>query len=179
MRGAVEGLATPYPLSTLVPGVLQEDPFLVRMTSGLDAVLAPAISALDCIDAYVDPLIAPPDFLEWLATWVGAALDDHWPEERRRRTVLAAAALHRLRGTVEGIRSVVALATGADVEVLEPGSTSWSTSPTDEPKPDESTAIVVRAYVDRPDLVRAAALDELVSLCKPAHLPHTIEVVQR
>ena len=179
MRGTVDGLATPYPLSGMVPGVLQEDPFLVRWTSGLDDVIAPVISALDCLGAYVDPLLAPPDFLEWLAAWVGAALDDHWPDERRRRTVLAAASLHRLRGTTEGIRSVVALATGGDVEIVEPGSTSWATSPTDDPKPDEGAAILVRVHVDQPDAVRAAALDELVSLSKPAHLPHVIEVLKR
>jgi phage tail-like protein len=179
MRGVVEGLGTPYPLAGLVPGVLQEDPFLVRMTAGLDDVLAPVISSLDCLEAYVDPLLAAPDFLEWLAAWVGATLDDNWPESRRRRTVLAAASLHRLRGTVEGIRSVVALATGAEVEVVEPGTTSWTTSPTGYPKSDESTAITVRVYVDQPDAVREAALDELVSLSKPAHLPHVIEVLQR
>lgn len=179
MRSGVDGLGTPYPMATMVPGFMQEDSFVVRMTSGLDDVVAPAISALDCLDAYVDPLLAPPDFVDWLASWVGASLDDHWPDERRRRSVLAAASLHRLRGTIEGLRAVVALATGGDVDVVEPGGTSWSSSPTGDAKPNGDQVLVVRLRLDRPDEVRQAALEELVTSAKPAHLPHRIEVEQR
>jgi phage tail-like protein len=178
MRRDVPGLGTPYPLATLVPGVLQEDDFLVRLTAGLDDVLAPAIGVLDCIDAYVDPLLAPPDFVDWLAEWVGAPLDDHWSEARRRQSVLAAASLHRRRGTTRGLIELVELATGGSVEVVEPGSTSWSSSPTGEPTAG-GCELVVRVTVDEPDTVRLAALDELVEGAKPAHLPHRIEAVRR
>jgi phage tail-like protein len=178
MRRDVPGLATPYPLATLVPRVLQEDDLLVRLVSGLDDVLAPAISVLDCLDAYVDPLLAPPDFVEWLAQWVGAPTDDHWSQHRRRRSVLAAAALHRGRGTVRGLVTLVELATGGSVEVVEPGGTSWSTAPTDLPAAGEDV-LVVRVAVEEPQSLRLAALEELVEAAKPAHLPHRIEVVEQ
>ena len=178
MRRDVPGLASPYPLATLVPSYLQEDEFLVRLTSAFDDVLAPAISVLDCLDAYVDPLLAPPDFVDWLAQWVGAPLDDHWSQPRRRRSVLAATSLHRRRGTVRGLAELVELATGGSAEVIEPGGTTWSTSPTDDPAHDQEV-LVVRVAVDAPERVRLAALDELVQAAKPAHLPHRIDVVQR
>ena len=90
MRGLVEGLTTRCPLGRLLPMLYQDDDFALRFTSALDEVLAPALWALDDLDAYVDPGLAPPDFLEWLAAWLGIDLDQTWPEERRR-TMLAGA----------------------------------------------------------------------------------------
>ena len=182
MRSEVPGLATPYPLAAMVPSFMQEDGFLTRLTAGLDDVLAPAISVLDCLDAYVDPLLAPADFVDWLADWVGAPLDEHWDDDVRRRSVLAAVSLHRLRGTVHGLRAVVELATGGDVEIVDPGAVTWSQTPTGEDTSVASgsvDALVVRVVVDDPDRMRVRALDELVASCKPAHIPHSIEVLSR
>lgn len=179
MRGDVPGLPSPYPLATMLPAFMQEDQFLVRMMAGFDSVIAPVISVLDCIDAYCDPLLAPPDFLDWLAAWLGTTLDDHWDDARRRRSVMNAAELHRMRGTVTALRSLVELATGGQVEVYEPGGTWWSLTPTPDDYEAESGGIHIRVTVDQPEAVRLYALDELVAAAKPAHLPHTIEVVKR
>lgn len=180
MRAELPGLATPYPLATLAPAYLQEDDFVVRMTTGLDDVLAPAISVLDCLDAYVDPLLAPEDFVTWLGSWVGAPLDDNWPDERRRWSVLAACSMHRMRGTVAGLQALVSFATGGDVTVREPGGVETSSGPTasDDQTPQPG-ALVVSVVVDDPSTVRLAALEELVDSAKPAHVPHVIEVVPR
>lgn len=179
MRGLVPGLSSPYPLAGTLPAFLQDDQFLVRMTAGLDEVLAPVVSVLDCLDAYVDPRLAPDDFVEWLGEWVGAPLDDHWPDERRRATVLAAAALHHLRGTTAGVRALAELATGCAVEVFEPGGVSVSQSPTELAA--EEPWLLVRVHADpEPEdgpTWRLGVLEELVAAAKPAHVPHTIEVV--
>jgi phage tail-like protein len=178
MRRDIEGLRTPYPLATMLPAYLQEDQLVVRVTAGLDDVLAPVVSALDCLEAYVDPRLSPEDFLTWLAAWVGATLDDHWSDERRRACVLAAAELHRQRGTVEGLRRLLALATGGDVTVDEVGGVTWSTRPTPrDEQPVPSLAVTVA--VDDPVSVRRSVLEDLVRSAKPAHVPHTIEVVSR
>src|SRR5690606_11870615 len=163
MRRTVEGLRTPYPLVGFVPAFMQEDDLLVRLTSGLDEVLAPVVSVLDCLDSYVDPMLAPSDFLDWLGDWVGAPLDDNWSDSRRRRAVLSAATLHALRGTVPGLRRLVELATGGEVMLAEPGGISISHQPTSEADaPMESHEIVVRVAVDDPAQIRLSALDELV-----------------
>jgi phage tail-like protein len=113
MRGTVPGLPSPYPLITLLPAVYQEeDPFVGRFTAGLDDVLAPVIATLDNLDAYVDPMLAPPDFLEWLAGWVGVTVNDNAPVALHRATVARAAELHRMRGTVAGLRTALELLTG-------------------------------------------------------------------
>src|SRR3712207_9317558 len=96
MRGTVAGLPTPYPLVSLLPAVYQEeDPFIGRFTAGLDDVLAPVIATLDCLEAYVDPMLAPEDFLAWVASWVGVILDEHAPMSLHRSAVARAAELHR------------------------------------------------------------------------------------
>jgi phage tail-like protein len=194
MRRDVPGLATPYPLATLMPGYLQEDEFAVRLTTGLDDVLAPAVSVLDCLEAYLDPMLAPEDFLAWLGEWVGAVVDEHWPERVRRRAVLEAASRHRQRGTVAALRDLVATATGGEVEVAEEGGVSWSRHPTSGadggPEGDQEGSPVggqegtagwlrVRVWVDDPEEVRRTALEELVEGAKPAHVPHTLEVMAR
>lgn len=178
MRGIVDGLPTPYPLSAQLPAFLQEDEFAVRYLSAFDAVLAPVISVLDCLEAYVDPQLAPDDFVPWLADWVGASLDGHWTDQHRRATVLRATALHRARGTVAGLRAQLELATGGQVEIIEPGGAVWALL-SGEHDDEAPSHLLIRVHVDDPGATRPAVLEELVDAVKPAHLPHTIEVMQR
>lgn len=178
MRSSVTGMPTPHPLSTMLPAFMQEDSFTVRLTEGFDAVLAPVLSVLDCLDAYVDPLLAPPDFVTWLAEWVGAALDDHSDDAQRRWSVLTAAEMHRARGTVDGLRAYLEMATGGEVEVVEQGGTKWSLRPTDAESPTPG-GLLIKVTVDDPAAVRIPVLEEFVDAVKPAHLPHRIEVISQ
>ena len=84
MRGTVDGLRSPVPIAGLLPGIYQDDQFTQDFTGGLDDVLAPVFATLDNIDAYVDPWLAPEDFLQWLAGWMGVVIDEGWPLERSR-----------------------------------------------------------------------------------------------
>src|SRR5947209_19302414 len=128
-RGAVDGLASAHPLGELLPGVYLEDSLAQRFTEGLDIVLAPVFVTLDCLDAYLDPLLTPSDFLPWLASWVGIELDETWPEGRQRALVAAAARLHQDRGTHRGLVEYLELLTGGEVKLIESGGTEWSDEP--------------------------------------------------
>ena len=55
----------------------------------------------------LEPSLAPLDFVEWLAGWVGAAIDESWPPQRQRELVGRTARLYRRRGTVGGIAEQV------------------------------------------------------------------------
>lgn len=187
MRGTLPGLASPQPIGELLPACLQEDEFAMRWTAGFDDVLAPVFSVLDCLDAYVDPRTAPADFLEWIAGWVGASLDEHWEPARSREAVTAAVGLHRMRGTAAGLRAQLEVASGGRVEIDEPGGVSWSDVPSAgfpelrppaAADPEPTDGLRVRVAVADPDAVPVAALDALTEAAKPAHLPHTIEVVR-
>ena len=177
MRAMVSGLDTPYPIGSLLPAVLQEDPVLMRLTAALDEVLAPVIGTLDCLSAYVDPDLAPADFLEWLAGWVGIDLDENWPQARRRAVVGAAAELHRARGTLAGLRAHVEAVTGGSVDVVDSGGVAWSTKPGDDLPGTASPTVTVRVTVGDPASASVAALDALVAATKPVHVVHRVEVV--
>jgi phage tail-like protein len=194
MRGIVAGLASPHPLGGLMPAVFQEDAFTMRWTGALDEVLAPVPVSLDSIEAYVDPLLAPEDFVAWLACWCGIALDENWPLPRRRAVVAAAAELYRARGTVAGLRRHVELVTGGRVEVADSGGVTWSADPGGAPGPATGApgsaavaaavgaavaalpGVTVRVLLADPAQVNVRALDALIGAIKPAHVIHKLEV---
>jgi phage tail-like protein len=169
MRGATPEIGNPFPLAGFLPAVLQEDPLLGRLTAGLDDVLSSVIATLDCLDAYLDPALTPPDFLGWLGSWVGLELPAGWPAERKRAAIARAVDLHRRRGTVSGLRDLLAAFTDVAVTVEDSGGVAWSTTPTEERGGDPW--LRVRAPGADPAVVAA-----IVAAAKPAHVPHTIEV---
>jgi phage tail-like protein len=178
-RGAVVGVPTSDPIVEMMPAVYQEDEFTKRFTGGLDEVIAPVLSALDCLDAYLDPMVAPVDFLDWLASWVGIRMHEDVPLERRRILVANAVRLHRMRGTVTGLRIQVELLTGGQVDLRDNGGVSWSESP-GGPLPGEGTPrLAVRVRTPDPDRVPLDMLDEVVNWAKPAHVVHRVEVVRQ
>ncbi len=178
MRGHVPGLPSPHPLGDQLPGLYRDDEFTQRLTSAFDEVLAGAIQVLDCFPAYLDPALAPEDFLDWLGGWVGAALDETWPIERRRAFVASAVDLFRLRGTAAGLAAHVAIFTGGEVEIGEPGACAWSHDAGAAIPAGTEADLLVRVRVKNPGSVSVAALEALVKASKPAHVPHRLEVVK-
>ena len=179
MRGMIAGLANPHPLGASLPALYQEDAFAQRLTGALDEVLAPIFSSLDTLHAYLDPALAPDDFLDWLAGWVGVTLDETWPIERRRQLVADATQLYRSRGTVAGLAAQVAIYTGGDVAVEDNGAAAWSATAGGKVPGSAAPSLSVRVTVDDPNAVSLARLEAVVATAKPAHVPHTITVVGR
>jgi len=117
-----------YPRRTsldYLPAVFREDAvsaeFLARFLSIMDSVLGTVSDAVDDIWRLFDPYATPaePDFLGWLASWLGLALEQNWPEHVRRRLLAEAHRLYALRGTPAGLRLHVALVTGVEPQLLE------------------------------------------------------------
>lgn len=193
-RGYVPALRSPHPLGAFLPAIYQlkhpfegmedraallfdEPPFVMRWTEGLDLILAPIFSSLDNFEAYLDPGVAPLDFLDWLGTWMGLIIDETWPIERRRTFVSQANALYRMRGTPKGLAAHVQIFTGGGVTILERGGTAWSSVSGGKLPGSTGFDMIVRVRVDDPSQVDAARLDALVAAAKPAHLSHKVEVV--
>ena len=178
MRGTVAGLSTPYPLWQYLPSILQDDPFTSQLTAGLDEVLAPIISVLDCLDAYVDPRLAPDDFTRWIASWSGLDWEDSWPLEQLRAAVPALAACYSDRGTTAGLQALLELLTGGSVEILDTGGVAWSQTPDGELPGEDVPRVGVRVTVPAAGwFLNERALDELVAMEKPAHVRHQVELV--
>jgi phage tail-like protein len=175
-RAYVAGLTSPHPLGERLPAMYLEDSFVQRLAAALDDVLAPVFASLDNLDAYLDPGLAPEDFLQWLGGWVGLALDESWPVERRRAVLAEAAGLYRVRGTARGLTAYLRLLTGAEVEVDETGGTAYSTTADAAPPGSPNFAMVVRLRAPEGRELDPARIEALVAAAKPAHVVHRIEL---
>jgi phage tail-like protein len=176
MRGMVPGLVSPMPVIELLPAVYQEDPFTERFVGGFDDVLAPILATLDCLVEYFDPYLAPEDFLEWMAGWVGIEMEEGWPIERRRAVLSTAVEMYRMRGTVAGLRANLQVLTGGRVEIADNGGVSWSKNPSAELPGEASPRLAVRIRVHDPASVPMDLVDAAVAAAKPAHVVHRVEV---
>jgi phage tail-like protein len=176
-RALVEGLASPVPLGSLLPDVYRRhDEYILAFTAALDEVLAPVWLSLDCYDAYLDPYLAPDDFLEMLASWVGFGIDRNWSDDQTRRLVASAVELYRWRGTRRGLIDLVRAYTGVEPEIFDSGGTTWSADP--GATPPGSAEPAVRIVVDLPagapsDLAR---LTRLIASYVPAHVGVAVDV---
>ena len=181
-RGLTPEVASRHALIDTLPAMLAEDEFLGRFTAAIDDVLTPFFTTLDCLDSYVDPRLAPVDFLDWVAGWVGLELDPRWSEDVRRRVTCSSAALHEARGTAQGLRDELALLTGGEVDVDEPGGVAWSAVAGGCLPKAGVNRVVVRVRGGDPDLAEPAGparrrLEASVRAAVPAHLPVTVEVL--
>jgi phage tail-like protein len=177
MRGTVTGMPSRHPLADMLPAVYADDAFTGRFLAGLDEVVAPVFAALDCFEAYLDPALAPEDFLDWLASWVALPLQEGWSVDRRRRIVAIAVALHRRRGTRAGLAGLIETVTGGRVEIVDSGGCVASAEPGGVLPGPEQPILHVRVYVSDPGAVRHGRVDALVAENKPVHMPHTLEIL--
>jgi phage tail-like protein len=130
-----------YRISGPVPALFHEDPLFLGLCAAFDELLGPVVTALDCFAAYLDPWLAPDDFLAWLGTLVGVGggadigvpVDAEAEASDRQRALIAGAVrAYQARGTAAGLRDVVATAAhvpAEQVSVAESGSVTWSDRP--------------------------------------------------
>jgi len=91
--------------------------FTDRFTALFDTTLRSIENRIDTLYELFDPRTAPterlggdaslPDFLTWLASWIGVPLARQWPESIRRSMLKAAACLFTRRGTRGGLRELL------------------------------------------------------------------------
>lgn len=175
MRGLVAEAHSPVSLLGMLPGIYLEDDLACRLVAAFDDALAPVFLALDNLPAYLDPELAPVDFLRWLGRWVAAVDGAELPETRRRALVAGAVALHAKRGTAAALAELVELVTGQAPDIEESGGAAWSTSPGADPPGSPRPEVTVRVAegVDR------RLLQIVLDGACPAHLPNRITVSVR
>ena len=134
MRGLISdtgpgpvGLA--YRVSGPVPALLQEDPLFLDLCAAFDELLQPIVAVLDCFPAYLDPWLAPEDFLTWLGALAGLDAGGSVAPPRTRAHIAGAVHAHGRRGTAAGLRHAAASAAGVPVQrvaVAECGGVVWA-----------------------------------------------------
>lgn len=132
-----------------------------------------------------DPGYAPAEFLEWLSGWVALTLRDDWKEEERRRILAEIVPAYRRRGTLDGLRQVLAAFTGGtseDITISEGRKPFrlgvWSTVGEDTALGDRPHYFLVHALVpSATDMARTrAAIRAIIDMEKPAHTRYELFV---
>lgn len=97
----------------------EQDEFMGRFVMLFESFWYPIEDRINNVHDYLDPKLAPPDLLPWLATWVDLVLDEKWPEEKRRKLLSAMVALYRQRGTRRGLQQYLEIYTGQQAHIVE------------------------------------------------------------
>jgi phage tail-like protein len=176
VRGLVEALESPRPLIDSLPGIYQEDDLARAVTGVFDDGLAPIMSTIDNVAAYLDPALTPDDFLEWLSGWVGILPDETWPIERRRAVIALATQLYRKRGTAAGLAMHIKLLGASDVDVKDSGGASWSKTAGSKAPGDASYSLKVNVTPPKKGKLDPARIEALVATAKPAHIAHEVKI---
>lgn len=114
----VHALRAYYPrfsyLREYLPAVYREDPesasFLDRFLANVEGFYTAVEGRIEQAQALFDPRTVPAEYLEWLAGWLGAALDPAWDDHTRRLFLAHAHELFLERGTLRGVTRAVRLA---------------------------------------------------------------------
>lgn len=106
-----------------LPATYQEDAvsraFLERFLSLFESVLYGLETEIAALFKNFDPLTTPAGFLDWLASWLNLALEEEWPETRKRQFLLQAPELFKQKGTAAGIAGLVEIYTGQRPLIVE------------------------------------------------------------
>jgi phage tail-like protein len=107
-------------LREYLPAIYREDEasasFLDRFLANVEGTYTAVEGRIEQAQALFDPRTVPPEYLEWLATWFGVALDPAWDENRRRLFLMHAHEMFLERGTVRGVTRAIQLALDPCVE---------------------------------------------------------------
>ncbi|WP_120285326.1 phage tail protein [Rhodococcus rhodochrous] len=176
MRGALDEQVSSVPIAATLPAVYAEDVLTHDLCAGLDGLVGPVVITLDSLSAYLDPHLTPADMLDWLARWVGLVFTGAETEDRKRALVATGADIMRWRGTVRGIREAVRAVFDIDPEVQDSGAAIASADP-ESPAPGDNTFHVDVAIRTSGASVDIRRLDAVVAAVKPAHIRHTIRIL--
>lgn len=106
-----------------LPAIYQEDPvskdFLERFLSIFETAFYDLETEISHVFRYFDPDTSPQNFLIWLASWLNVALEEDWPEDKKRYFIKRASELYRLKGTLAGIEELIKIYTGKKPLILE------------------------------------------------------------
>lgn len=195
-------------LRQYLPAVYGEDStsasFLERFLSNPEGLLTTLEGQIADAQIYWDVRTTPTEALEWLAGWLGLALDPAWSEYQRRLLIAYAPVFFLRRGTLTGLVQAIRLAIDVDVgpeifqgeyddraspvRIVERFRTRRMAGvavgvPDEQDGPSGSVIAVARARAHRfivllPDCVSAeqvALVERLVQLEQPAHTQVTVK----
>lgn len=162
-------------LRSELPALYQEGDFGLRFVGALEMLLDPVMGLLDSLPAHFTPDFAPLDILDLTGSWLGAEIDESWPEDRRREMVRSAGDLARRHGTLAGLAMTLKIAfPNHPLRVEDGGKITWSKDPDAVP---EATPAQFVVYCDAPlDERELAAVSRLIDQVKPVNVTYRLRV---
>ncbi len=104
-----------------LPAVLAGDEMFVNFVRIFEDIGTPLYDAATGFPSMFDPHIAPPDLARYLGSWLGLAIDELLPPDRRRKVTVAAARYFGTRGTRGALEALLSAVTGGSAAVVDPG----------------------------------------------------------
>jgi phage tail-like protein len=106
------------------PGNTTPADFLERFLGNFEGVLTEMENNVAGAYLVTEPRTAPDEALEWLGSWIGMSFTPYLSPARRRRMLENAAVLFQRRGTLDGLRLALEIATdggvsGGEIIILE------------------------------------------------------------
>lgn len=133
-------------LTNYLPSVYREDEesasFLDRFLANIEGFYTALEDKIAAAQMLFDVRSAPPETLEWLASWFGVALDPAWDEAKRRLFISHAMDFFQARGAVRGLKMALRLA-------LEPCADEKIFEPVDAPAPRTERIRIVEKFLTR------------------------------
>ena len=114
-------------LMQYLPAVFHEDPNLDDYLRAFEQILVgasdPHLRSLEAtiagISNYFNPKEAPEEFLPWLAGWMAFGMRADLTVHLQREFLAKVISLYKKRGTMEGLRKLLKIFTGAEPTILE------------------------------------------------------------
>jgi phage tail-like protein len=89
--------------------------FYDRFTANFESILTRLEDKVVAAPSLTNPMAAPPEALDWLAGWIGLTLQSGMSERQRREMLANGMRLHRRRGTLNGMRLALDIASEGQV----------------------------------------------------------------
>ncbi|MBN1956327.1 MAG: hypothetical protein JW900_14940 [Anaerolineae bacterium] len=159
----------PSRLRQYLPAIYQESDFVGRFLHIFEDQLVPVEDILGQIAYYFDPRMTPTAFLPWLASWIDLALDENWPEERRRELIHRGTDLYRWRGTRRGLLTYLRIYAGVEPQIEEHLAA-------DDGGPFHFTVVL---RVSDPTAVDESRVRSIIEAEKPAHTTYALRIAKR
>ena len=115
---ALQALRAYYPrfsyLRKYLPAVYQNDPtsasFLERYLANPEGFFTVLEGRIQDVQELFDPRTVPPEYLDWLASWMGISFDFTWSTATRRFFIANAPKFFQSRGTSDGLVRMIRMA---------------------------------------------------------------------
>ena len=102
-----------------LPELYESDDFASRFLMLFESFWKPVTQQIDQVENYFDADMTPPEFLPWLASWIGLPIESSLPIERMRAMVKQAIKLFQCRGTAQALKTYLEIYTNGDVQIEE------------------------------------------------------------